>query len=250
MRLFILAAGKGTRLWPLTKNYPKVLIDFGDGFSLLENHINRANECGYITEIVVITGYLHEKIEKFLSEVDSAVPIKTSFNPFYDLSNNLLSLWMVRKEMLEGDFVITNGDNLYKQELLKNFIAEKAENEIRVAIDYKSSYDDDDMKVSFNEKNEITRIHKDIDLNDTKAESVGLCSVTGNQREVFVAHLEALAKDETYRNKFWLEVFNHLIAHNKTVEYTEVSVQGWNEMDFHPDIADIKAMINKSSFRK
>ena len=250
MKLFILAAGKGTRLWPLTKNSPKVLIDFGDGFSLLENHINRANACGFISEIVVITGYLHNQIEEFIEGIDSKVPIVTSFNPFYDVSNNLLSLWMVKKEMLENDFIITNGDNLYKQDLLRNFIAEKKDSEIRVAIDYQEEYDDDDMKISFDSSKNITRIHKDIDLADTKAESVGLCCVTGEMRSIFVQQLEDLAKDMDYRNKFWLEIFNSLIANGKKIDYTEVPVTGWNEMDFHPDIADIKAMINKSTFKK
>ena len=37
MRMFILAAGTGSRLFPLTKNTPKSLLDLGDGVSLLDN---------------------------------------------------------------------------------------------------------------------------------------------------------------------------------------------------------------------
>ena len=33
------------------------------------------------------------------------------YNPFFDISNNLLSLWQERHEM-ESDFIIINGDDI------------------------------------------------------------------------------------------------------------------------------------------
>ncbi|MCK4980246.1 MAG: CTP--phosphocholine cytidylyltransferase, partial [Candidatus Delongbacteria bacterium] len=37
MRAIIIAAGKGTRLYPLTKNTPKSLLEIGNGITMLES---------------------------------------------------------------------------------------------------------------------------------------------------------------------------------------------------------------------
>jgi len=39
MRIIVLAAGKGERLYPLTKNTPKPLLDLGDGTTILEKQL-------------------------------------------------------------------------------------------------------------------------------------------------------------------------------------------------------------------
>ena len=54
MKLFILAAGKGTRLWPLTRNTPKSLIDISDGTTLLERQIEAAINSEIFEEIIII----------------------------------------------------------------------------------------------------------------------------------------------------------------------------------------------------
>ena len=54
MKAIILAAGKGTRLRPLTNSKPKCLVELA-GKSLLEHQLDTLFECG-ITDIHVIGG--------------------------------------------------------------------------------------------------------------------------------------------------------------------------------------------------
>ena len=60
MRAIILAAGEGKRLRPLTNEKPKAMIEIGDK-SLLQHQIDVFRECK-INDIVVITGYLSDRI--------------------------------------------------------------------------------------------------------------------------------------------------------------------------------------------
>jgi bifunctional UDP-N-acetylglucosamine pyrophosphorylase/glucosamine-1-phosphate N-acetyltransferase len=60
LKAVILAAGKGTRLWPLTKNTPKPLLPVA-GRPLLEWMILRVREAG-VTDIMLVTNYLEEQI--------------------------------------------------------------------------------------------------------------------------------------------------------------------------------------------
>jgi len=64
MKAMILAAGKGTRLKPLTDNTPKALVRV-KGLALLEHVIMHLKKYAY-TDIIINTHYLGEQIAEFL----------------------------------------------------------------------------------------------------------------------------------------------------------------------------------------
>lgn len=243
MKLFILGAGKGTRLYPLTKNTPKLLIDLGDGLTLLGRQLENAIASKCIDEVIVITGYLHQQIDDKIKEYQDQISISTVFNPFFDVSNNLMSLWIAKEFMRDEDFMITNGDNMYKTNVYQAIQTEKSST-IQVTIDYKDEYDEDDMKVSFFPDGRVKRVHKQINIDEVGAESVGLCLVKGEDaRNIFVSTLEELGKEADYLNRFWLEIFNRMSLNGNVIDTVEVQHDEWNEVDFHPDINIIKQFI-------
>lgn len=247
MRLFILAAGKGDRLWPLTKNTPKSLIDFGDGTTILERQIENTINSNLFDEIIIITGYKSDQIEAKIKDYKNKILIKTIFNPVYDITNNLVSLWVANNDMLDKDFMITNGDNIYIGDVFKK-VYNNHNNTIQITIDYKDIYDDDDMKVRFDSAREIVRVHKDIPLSKVDAESVGLALIKGDKcRRLFVSKIIQLVKDKEYLNKFWLEIFNSLVEDGVKVTTAEIEQKDWQEVDFHPDVDIMKKMILKDS---
>ncbi|MDC9726642.1 MAG: sugar phosphate nucleotidyltransferase, partial [Candidatus Thioglobus sp.] len=66
MKAMILAAGRGERMMPLTKNTPKPLIKV-KGTALIEHSINALKKAN-ITDIVINTAYLGEKIQTHLGD--------------------------------------------------------------------------------------------------------------------------------------------------------------------------------------
>jgi L-glutamine-phosphate cytidylyltransferase len=246
VKLFILAAGKGDRLWPLTKNTPKSLIDFGDGTTILERQLENALQSKLFSEINIITGYKSEQIEAKIKGYESGVPLNTIYNPFYDTTNNLVSLWTAHLAMFDSDFLVTNGDNIYLTDVFSKIQSPKAE-VIQLTIDFKSEYDDDDMKVKFGDNRSVARVHKDIPMAATEAESVGLALVQGEKsRRLFVSKLITLVHDKNYHGRFWLEIFNALIEDGVTISATEIGHDEWQEVDFHPDVDVMKKIIFKN----
>jgi L-glutamine-phosphate cytidylyltransferase len=74
-----------------------------------------------------------------------AVEIRTVYNPFYAVADNLASCWMARAEM-DCDFIQVNGDNLFRADLVRALL-KSSDAEATVAINRKAQYDADDMKV-------------------------------------------------------------------------------------------------------
>ena len=110
MRAILMAAGMGTRLRPLTENTPKSLIEV-NGMSLLERQIINLREIG-IEEIIVLTGYLHEKFDDIVKKYNLIKVV----NDKYDVYNNIYTMYLVR-DYLRDAFVI-DADNY----ITRNFL--------------------------------------------------------------------------------------------------------------------------------
>ena len=109
MKAIILSAGQGRRLLPLTEVTPKCCLRPGE-LSILEWQIRELSAAG-VDEVVVVTGFGHEKVEEIVKRV-KGIRARTLYNPFYAQSDNLGTCWIAREEM-DGPFVLINGDTLF-----------------------------------------------------------------------------------------------------------------------------------------
>ncbi|MFH1972223.1 MAG: phosphocholine cytidylyltransferase family protein [archaeon] len=238
MKLIILAAGIGTRLMPLTRNTPKPLVDFGEGMTLLERQLDSIQKSGVIDEVVLVVGYLAHQIEAKISSYEkNGLKIKTIYNPFYATSNNLVSLWFAKPEMT-GDFMITNGDNVFEPEVFRDFVQNSSEG-IILSIRKKdlAKYQASDMKVTLTERNTASRVSKEIEHPEIHAESPGLVKVSGERHiKVYKDILEELVRSQQHMNNFWLETFTHLHEKGYDVHTHEIDGEKWIEVDFHAEL--------------
>ena len=240
MKIIILAAGKGERLFPLTKNTPKPLIDLGDGETLLEKQLKSLSESKVIDEVIIVIGYLYEQVESKLKNFKTNLKIRTLYNPFYEMSNNLITLWLSKYEM-NKDFLITNGDNLYTNDVVSDLV-NMTNDGIYVTICYRDNLGEDDMKVILDENKKILRVSKEIEKSNV--ESIGLVKVQGDKyRKIYQEVLEQLARDKIYLNKFWLETFNVLAERGVEIHSFEIDKDKWREVDFHFDLKDLRELI-------
>lgn len=102
-RAIIVAAGKGTRMQPVTNHVPKPLVKV-KGKMLISNVIDALHANG-IKEIYVVTGYLKEQFA-ILKEMYEGITLLD--NPWYDSCNNISSLYVARAYL--EDCIITDGD--------------------------------------------------------------------------------------------------------------------------------------------
>jgi len=247
LNLIILAAGVGRRLYPLTKDKPKSLLDIGDGSTLLDKQLTIAVQTHRVDKVFIVAGYKVEQIESKIKEYEGQIDCEIIYNPFFDVSNNLMSLWCAHHLMLEEDFLITNGDNIYKTHVYDVLINDNEEG-IYILTDKKDHNDEDDMKVLF-EDGQVSLISKQIDIDEAQAESVGFIRISGKKsRQLFYQQLLSEIRQENGRDEFWLEIFNGLCREGHKVEALEIGEHEWGEMDFHPDVHLMKEAIMKEIF--
>lgn len=241
MRAIILAAGKGTRLFPLTRNTPKSLLDLGNGISLIENQLMSLTEAN-VKDIYVVVGYRADQIEAKIKTLDEIeCNIETIYNPFIDVSNNLISLWFAR-HMMDEDFLIINGDDIFIPDVITGLLNAEPNNEICLTISVKDQYNYDDMKI-IHKNNKIMRIGKNIPIDEANGESIGIMRISGKSKINFKKVMDQMVRDPDNLNYFYLSIFQQMIDVGWPIYYYLTENDYWAEVDFHPDLEFIRSNV-------
>ena len=115
----LLAAGTGSRLRPLTLNAPKCLTEVG-GKPILGRLIDSLRSQG-INRLIVVTGYLDHCVREFLQKNAADIQVDFIFNPVYQSTNNIYSLWLAR-QLIQEPFVLIESDLVFEGYLLREML--------------------------------------------------------------------------------------------------------------------------------
>lgn len=235
-----MSAGKGTRMFPLTANTPKCLIDIGKGKTVLESQLDVLQDCG-VDEVFVVAGYRIQQVQaKVNNYLTDKMRIRVIQNPFYNTSNNIISLWIVTN-WIQEECISINGDDLFKKSVIDSLI--NTSGDIVMTIDRKEAYDSDDMLV-ITDGNQVKSVGKDLDRAKANGESVGIIKYSKRGLSLINETLDLLLQDEKNHQVFYLAALQEIMNKGFPVVGCEVSPNDWAEIDFHPDVSDVRAKVD------
>ena len=233
----ILSAGKGSRLLPLTAERPKCLLQLS-GRSLLEWQLDALRASG-VGEIVVVTGFRDELVDAVAARRKG---VRSLFNPFYHVADNLGSVWMARAEF-DADTLLLNGDTLVSPRLLGIVLA-AGEGPIVVTVDEKDDYDADDMKV-LRDGHRLLRIGKALEAGAYNAESIGLLAFRGEGPRLFIEQVERMMRQPDGTRRWYLRAIDALARAGADVRTVSIRGEEWQEVDFPEDVEKAKALTRR-----
>ncbi|MBE5882417.1 MAG: phosphocholine cytidylyltransferase family protein [Lachnospiraceae bacterium] len=235
MKVILLAAGKGTRISRMIEEVPKSTLPVA-GKPLIRRTVEIFCERGI--QCVVCTGYQKEKIEEALE----GLPVTYYYNPFYNITNSLASLWFAQQEMDGEDVLIMNSDVYFEPEILDMVLQDKRENV--VAID-KTRTAVGDYFFKTTDNGCISKYGKELPLKERSCEYVGIAKITKAFMPVFKDRLNLLVNSQKY-NFWWENVLYSFTDKGERDIYT-VDVNGlfWAEIDFFDDYERILKFVEK-----
>ena len=122
MKCILLCAGYATRLFPLTENFPKALLEVG-GRAILDYILDKVNEINEIDEIYLVTNAKYTPhFEKWASEKNNIKPIKV-FNDGTTNNDDRLGAigdieFVLESAKVNDDILVLATDNLFDFKLL------------------------------------------------------------------------------------------------------------------------------------
>lgn len=241
VKAIILSAGQGRRLLPLTENSPKCLLPVA-GKPVLAWQIDALSAAG-IGEIIIVAGFQVGQIEALLQARYAAQSgIRIVFNPFYEVADNLASCWLARDAM-EGNFLLLNGDTVIEPALVAQVLNSPSA-PITLSVDFKESYDADDMKVQLGADRWVKQVSKIVPPHEIDAESIGLVYFRDQGPRCFRQAIESALRHPAELKSWYLSIIDKLAAQH-LVNSCAIKGFRWCEIDFIEDLARAGMLFTK-----
>jgi len=126
-KAIILIAGVGTRLRPITSTVQKCMVEV-NGKPILVSALEKL-EKNSIEECILVIGYLGGMVRRAIGHKFGSMKISYIENDIFDKTNNSYSLWLALKNLNENDLkkglLILEGDIIFEDRLLREFIKDK-----------------------------------------------------------------------------------------------------------------------------
>jgi dTDP-glucose pyrophosphorylase len=123
MQAVILAAGRGTRLLPLTQDVPKALAPINDK-PILEIILSQLKEVG-VTDIIIIVHHLQEEIHNYCA--DSSFEMKITCVEQKEMKGTADAVLQAEPYIHDDKFLCIAADSLFETELLHQLLKETSD---------------------------------------------------------------------------------------------------------------------------
>lgn len=190
-KALILAAGKGIRLYPLTKDLPKCLLKVGNK-TILEHLLENFSNAG-IKEAVIVVGYKKELIRNLVGNDFNGMKITYCENKHFDKFNVGTSI-LCAKEHLDCPFIQSHADIIFHPEVIKKVLSSEKENAIIINSDPNVFVNDGNRVIL--DGNKVITINKEIPKEESKGRAFGLYKFSKEASKVYLDNLKNIFQEE------------------------------------------------------
>lgn len=123
MKCILLCAGYATRLFPLTENFPKALLEIEEGKPLLNYIVDEVNTLDEVSEIYLVTNNRYAKhFEEWSKKLNNPKEIKIINDHTMSNDDRLGAIgdinYVINQAGINNDVIIIAGDNLFDYPLV------------------------------------------------------------------------------------------------------------------------------------
>jgi choline kinase len=240
MKAIILAAGTASRLRPLTDNTPKCLLKVA-GKTLLQRTIDNFVTNG-ISDFLIVTGYLQEMIIDFVKTNYPALNVKFVYNKDFASTNNIYSLFLAEEFVGGKDFILSDSDILFSDEIIAALMEDKSPNVLAMN---RHELGEEEIKIIADDDRNVLEISKVCSIQDAIGESVGIEKMTADYSTALYKELDQMILKEGLIDVFYERCFERLIPQGHTFKVVDTTSYFSYELDTPEDFERAKELMPK-----
>lgn len=222
IKAIILAAGRGTRISKDIGDIPKSLLKI-NGKSVIRYTAELLQKKNI--EIIVCTGYRHRLIQEALNELD----VRYYYNPFYEVCNNIGSLWFAQEEFSDDSKVIIISADVIMEEELLDKIIHSIEHGMIMFGDKNRILDGDYFLRE--EENRIVEFGPDIVVAERDYEYICVSAIAEDVQELFRERLNAMIEDGCIKDYYENVLFSFIGTPDIGPTCVDITGTKWHEID-------------------
>ncbi len=231
LKAVIVAAGEGKRLRPLTEDLPKCLLPVG-GRPLILHSLDALNALG-VEDVALVVGHGRERLVEALGP-----GYRYLLNPFYQVTNNMASLWFAKTFVEDSEFLYLHSDLLYESSVLS--LATEDPHNIVLLVKQKNT-EREEMKVVV-EDGYLVESSKEVEPHRAYGEWLGIAKFTPRGWERYVAEVEQLLLEGRYQ-AYDTEAMTRLSQKERLIHVADVGGLSYIEIDSSEDLKRAQQQI-------
>jgi choline kinase len=229
----VLAAGAGRRLRPYTDTLPKALVPVDGDTTILDIALANLAEVE-LTDVAVVVGYRAEAVQERRERLERRYGVRLTLvhNDRAEEWNNAYSLWLAR-DHFAGGALLVNGDTVHPVSVEKTLLAQRGP-AILLAIDDVKPLAEEEMKTTFDQAGQLTRITKLMDPTVAFGEYIGATLIEGHAAAGLADALEATWRRDP--GLYYEDGYQEYADRGGEVRAATIGAVDWVEVDNHDDL--------------
>lgn len=236
MKYIFLAAGKGSRLEPLTLNHPKSMFKLDTDTTLIQRMLRLIRKYDKAADIVVVTGHMHKNIEE---SIENAAVI---YNPFYAITNSIASLWFAREHLFADNVVLIDGDIVMSELLMRDIVCKPTDKPV-VLLDSSIKTDGDYNVQTAGDL--VLVMSKDLD--SYYGEYAGITKLDRLSAQYVSREICLMVEDGYYDQWYENALVQMIFKDNFKLYYKDICDYEWTEVDCVSDLIHAKTIHTKEN---
>ena len=225
MKYIFMVAGKGTRLQPLTLKHPKSMYKLDENTTLLQRMVGLIKKHDKNADIVIVTGHMHRSIEEQVEGV------RFIYNPFYEVTNSIASLWFAKEELIDDSVVLIDGDIVMSEELIEEILCKPVEKPY-VLVDSSIKTDGDyNVEVS---GDQVLVMSKELD--NYYGEYAGVTMLDRESSVLMKKEMESMVEEGFYDQWYENALVQLIFKNDFKLYYIDITNYDWTEVDSVNDL--------------
>lgn len=228
MKAVILAAGMGKRISSSIGGLPKSMLKI-NGETIISRSVRILESKGL--KVGACVGYRANTI------IDELKGRKVHFvkNPFFEVSNNIVSLWMAR-DFLDDDTIVLSADLVYEEGIIDRITESEAQ--IGLAVD-SSKIITGDYFLEVDKQGRLISYGKAVPESKRSFSNVGIAKISKSSCRCFKKELNDLVLSGEISDYFEQVFFNIGQSNRLCLKYIDVRDFHCNEIDFFEDFKSL-----------
>lgn len=236
MKYIIMVAGKGTRLQPLTLKHPKSMFLLDKDTTLLQRMVRLIKKIDTEADIIIVTGHMHKSIE------DSIEGVTFIYNPFYEVTNSIASLWFAMDHLDAENVVLIDGDIVMPEDLMRSVVCKPVDNAL-VLLD-SSICEDGDYNVEVS-GDRVLVMSKD--LESYHGEYAGITKLDRKSALLMRAELTNMIEEGFYDQWYENALVQMIFKDDFELRFIDIRDYDWTEVDSVNDLLHAKNIHYKEA---
>lgn len=236
MKYIFMVAGKGSRLHPLTLKHPKSMFKLDNNTTLIQRMVGLIQKLDQESDIVLVTGHMHSSIEQQLENVTFI------YNPFYEVTNSIASLWFARNHLDADNIVLIDGDIVMSEKLMKEVVCQPVDKPY-VLVDSSIKTDGDyNVEVSGDRVLVMSK-----ELSSYFGEYAGITKLDHESARLMCQEIERMVEEGFYDQWYENALVQLIFQNDFELFYTDIKDYDWTEVDCVNDLLHAKSIHAKET---